>query len=122
MRNALSIGDAASAERAAHNLKGAAGTLGAVGLSEAAAGVETAIKAGRGVEGALKSLSLSLAAVLKAIWAAFPEEIVGNGAGQTSADPASALEPPPGSKSYWKPTTAKRLTSSSMPNPTCRGC
>jgi two-component system sensor histidine kinase/response regulator len=93
MRNALSIGDTASAERAAHNLKGAAGTLGAVGLSEAAAGVETAIKAGRGVQGALKSLSLSLAAVLKAIWAAFPEEIVGNGAGQTSADPASALEP-----------------------------
>jgi hypothetical protein len=42
---------------------------------------------------ALKSLSLSLAAVLKAIWAAFPEEIVGNGAGQTSADPASVLEP-----------------------------
>ena len=42
MRAALAIGDAATAERAAHSLKGAAGTLGAVALSEAAAIAESA--------------------------------------------------------------------------------
>jgi hypothetical protein len=36
--------------------------------------------------------------------------------------PQAPLNLLPGSKSYWKPTTAKRLTSSSMPNSTCRGC
>ena len=38
---ALSAGDAATAERAAHSLKGAAGTLGAHALAEAAAKAET---------------------------------------------------------------------------------
>ena len=47
--DALSAGDAATAERAAHSLKGAAGTLGADALSEAAAKAETAIKTGHGV-------------------------------------------------------------------------
>ncbi len=44
MRAALSIGDAATAERAAHSLKGAAGTLGAVSLAEAAASAESAVQ------------------------------------------------------------------------------
>ena len=64
MKAALSIGDAATAERAAHSLKGAAGTLGAASLSEAAAEAETAIKTGRGVPQALRSLSLVLDPVL----------------------------------------------------------
>jgi len=93
MRAALSTGDAATAERAAHSLKGAAGTLGAVSLAEVATEAETAIKTGRGVPEALKSLSLSLDPVLAAIRAALPEEIAGNGAGATSGDPASVLEP-----------------------------
>ena len=49
MRSALSAGDAATAERAAHSLKGAAGTLGANALAEAAAKAETAIKSGHGM-------------------------------------------------------------------------
>ena len=44
MRTALAMGDAATAERAAHSLKGAAGTLGASALSSIAAEAETAIK------------------------------------------------------------------------------
>src|SRR4029078_12989664 len=61
IRKALALGDAATAERAAHSLKGAAGTLGAVALSEAAAKTETAIKAGQGIDTALSSLSIVLA-------------------------------------------------------------
>ena len=53
MRAALSIGDAATAERAAHSLKGAAGTLGAVSLFEAATSAETAIRTGNGKDAAL---------------------------------------------------------------------
>ena len=56
IRKALSMGDAATAERAAHSLKGAAGTLGAGILSEAAAKAETAIKTGQGIDTALTSL------------------------------------------------------------------
>src|SRR4029079_12772373 len=58
MRVALSGGDAATAERTAHSLKGSAGTLGAVTLSDAAAKAETAIKARHDVGAALTSLPL----------------------------------------------------------------
>ena len=58
IRKALSMGDAATAERAAHSLKGAAGTLGAIALSEAAAKAETAIRMGQGIDAALTSLSI----------------------------------------------------------------
>ncbi len=57
-QRAVKIGDAATAERAAHSLKGAAGTFGAASLSEAAASAETAIKTGNGVDGAVQALSL----------------------------------------------------------------
>jgi PAS domain S-box-containing protein len=93
MKAALSIGDAATAERAAHSLKGAAGTLGAASLSEAAAEAETAIKTGRGVPQALRSLSLVLDPVLQAIRSALPEATGGNGAGAPPGDPAAVLEP-----------------------------
>jgi two-component system, sensor histidine kinase and response regulator len=94
MRAALSVGDAATAERAAHSLKGAAGTLGAVSLAEVAAGAETAIKTGGGVPEALMALSLSLDPVLAAIRAALPEEPAGgNGAGAVASDPAAVVEP-----------------------------
>ena len=73
IRTALAAGDAATAERGAHSLKGAAATLGATTLAEAAEKTETAVKAGRGVEDALKSLSASLVAVVKAISAALPD-------------------------------------------------
>jgi PAS domain S-box-containing protein len=93
MQAALTKGDAATAERTAHSLKGAAGTLGAVSLSEAAASAETAIKTGRGVDAALKSLSFALDPVLAAIRKALPEESAGNGAGAPAGDPATVKEP-----------------------------
>jgi HPt (histidine-containing phosphotransfer) domain-containing protein len=93
MRAALSAGDAATAERIAHSLKGAAGTLGATSLSEAAANAETAIKTGQDIDAALKALSLSLDPVVVGIVEALPEESSGNGAGAASPDPATIKEP-----------------------------
>jgi len=93
MTGALSAGDTATAERAAHSLKGAAGTLGANSLSEAAARAETAIKSGRGVDDAIRFLSLALDAVLADLRAALPGETAGNGAGTDRGDPASVKEP-----------------------------
>jgi CheY-like chemotaxis protein len=93
IRKALSTGDAATAERAAHSLKGAAGTLGAAALSEAAAKAETAIRRGQGIGMALTSLSLALLPAVEAIRAAVPEAVATNGGGLASADPAAVVEP-----------------------------
>jgi len=93
IRKALSAGDAATAEPAAHSLKGAAGTLGAAALSEAAAKAETAIKTGQGMDTALTSLSLALAAAVEAIRGALPEDVATNGDGRAAADPATVVEP-----------------------------
>jgi CheY-like chemotaxis protein len=90
---ALSKSDAATAERAAHSLKGAAGTLGASALSEEAARVEAAIKNGEHVTEALQTLSLSLEKVLADLRAALPEDLGGNGSGRIPGDPASVQEP-----------------------------
>ena len=73
IRTALAAGDAATAERGAHSLKGAAATLGATTLAEAAARAETAVQTGQGMEDALKSLSATLDAVVGAISAALPD-------------------------------------------------
>jgi two-component system, sensor histidine kinase and response regulator len=72
IRAALSVGDASTAEREAHSLKGAASTLGATALAERAEKVETAIKTGQSVDEALESLSLCLVSVVEAIRAALP--------------------------------------------------
>ena len=72
IRGALSVGDASTAGREAHSLKGAASTLGATALAKHAADVEIAITSGQNVDDALESLSNSLIAVVKAIRAAFP--------------------------------------------------
>jgi HPt (histidine-containing phosphotransfer) domain-containing protein len=92
MRAALSAGDAATAERTAHSLKGTTGTLGAVALSEAAANAETAIKTGHGVEAALKALSLSIDPLLAVIVKTLPEESAGNAAG-ASGESITVKEP-----------------------------
>ena len=92
IRKALSMGDAATAERAAHSLKGAAGTLGVSLLSEAAARAETAIKTGKGIDSALTSLAVDLTAALGAIRTALPDEAATNGGG-LSRDPAAVVEP-----------------------------
>src|SRR4029077_9678755 len=93
IRRALSMGDAATAERAAHSLKGAAGTLGAMTLSEAAARAETAIKTGQCIDTALTSLFADLSAAVGAIRAALPEEVPTNGGGGASRDSAAVVEP-----------------------------
>ncbi len=93
MRAALAIGDLGSAERLAHSLKGSAGTLGAVGLSEAAAGAETAIKERKGMEQAISILAASLAPVLQAIRSALPADQVGDGSRSPTGDPALVKEP-----------------------------
>jgi signal transduction histidine kinase/DNA-binding response OmpR family regulator len=93
MRSALAAGDPATAQRRAHSLKGAAGTLGATALSEAAAGAEAAIKNGRGVDKALRLLSVSIKTVVRGISAALPDEVSINTAYQDSADPAAVIEP-----------------------------
>ena len=72
IRGALSVGDASTAEREAHSLKGAASTLGATALAKHAADVEIAITTGENVDEALECLSHSLVAVVKAIRTAFP--------------------------------------------------
>ena len=89
---ALSLGDAATAERTAHSLKGAAATLGAAPLSEAAARTEAAIKTGDKRE-AVRTLAASLDQVLGDLRAALPEETGGNGLGRVTADPATVKEP-----------------------------
>jgi signal transduction histidine kinase/CheY-like chemotaxis protein len=89
IRAALKAGDASTAERGAHTLKGVAGNLGATALAEAAAKAETAVKRGQDVETVLDSLSLALAPVVQAIRAAQPTEAP---TVAVSADPAKAAD------------------------------
>jgi len=93
IRGALSAGDAATAERAAHSLKGAAGTLGAHALAEVAANAETAVKSGHGIDEAVRLLSLALDAVLANLRAALPADGSGNGVTPVTGDPASVKDP-----------------------------
>jgi two-component system sensor histidine kinase/response regulator len=91
MRTALAMGDAATAERAAHSLKGAAGTLGATALSGMAAEAETAIKLGQRPDQALATLGVALARVVEGIRRALPE--TSDGDASPAANPATVLEP-----------------------------
>jgi two-component system, sensor histidine kinase and response regulator len=70
---ALDTGDIATAERAAHSLKGSASTLGANALAERATKAETAINSGHGVDEALEALSESLRITISAIQDAVTE-------------------------------------------------
>jgi two-component system sensor histidine kinase/response regulator len=92
MRIALSLADATSAERTAHSLKGAAATLGATNLSDAAARAETAIRSGHGVDEAISDLSVALDEVIVSLSEALPTDSV-NGAQSGSCDPASVRRP-----------------------------
>ncbi len=90
----LAGGDAATAERGAHSLKGVAATLGARDLAEAAAKAEIAIRTGEGVEDALHALSAALDPVVKSILVALPEEEGGNGKDRPpGGDPITVVEP-----------------------------
>lgn len=72
VRAALASGDHAAAEREVHSLKGAAASLGAVGLSEAASAAEIALREGSGIDAALETLAASLSGVVQAIYARLP--------------------------------------------------
>ena len=92
IRATLTAGDRETAERTAHSLKGSAGNLGAAGLAEAAAQVESAIKSGHEeVEPQLESLSLVLTAVVQAIQSALPKERSATTTAAGSADQAAAV-------------------------------
>jgi CheY-like chemotaxis protein len=93
IRFALVTGDDATAERAAHSLKGAAGTLGATALAEAAAGAESAIKAGSGIDEAVSALAAVLDPVIEGITQALPDDAATNGKGARAADPSTVVEP-----------------------------
>ena len=67
VRTALASGDRAAAERDVHSLKGAAASLGANALAEAAAKAEQYLKAGLEDEVALQQLEAALEAVVQAI-------------------------------------------------------
>jgi len=93
IRKALAIGDAETAARAAHSIKGSAANLGATAVAEVAAKAESAILSGQGVEEALRPLETSFATTAAAIRAALPSEQVASGNGGGSAEPATVLEP-----------------------------
>ena len=67
VRAALASGDRASAEREVHSLRGAAGSLGANALAEAAVKAEQSLKAGLEEEVVLQQLEVALDAVVQAI-------------------------------------------------------
>jgi two-component system sensor histidine kinase/response regulator len=92
VRKSLSSGDAATAERAAHSLKGAAGTLGATAVAEAAAKAEMAIRTGQGIDMALASLADDLTEMVEAIHMSLPEDGPTKGGATSSVEPAAVVE------------------------------
>ena len=78
IKAALSEGRRADAERAAHTLKGVAGSIGARDLQGLAAAVETAIRGGAAlaeIEGRLAPAEASLVALVAALRGALPPEV-----------------------------------------------
>ena len=90
---ALAKGDMATAERTAHSLKGAAATLGAKALAEAASQAEAAIKNRKDPGQDVHRVTGALDALLADLRAALPDDAAGNGASSHSGDPASVQEP-----------------------------
>jgi signal transduction histidine kinase/DNA-binding response OmpR family regulator len=93
IRDAHAAGDTATAARAAHSLKGAAANLGATALANAAADVETAIKAGQSAQPLLETLDTRLRTVVQAIQSALPSEHIADSARAATADPSSVVTP-----------------------------
>lgn len=90
IRTALVAGDAATAARAAHSLKGSAANLGAVSLAAVAARAESALTTGTGIDNALGDLSTALESTVAAIQSALPPEQVVT---RANGDPATVLKP-----------------------------
>ncbi len=93
IRVAQAAGDAATAARAAHSLKGAAANLGATAVANAAAEVETAIKAGHTAQPLLDTLATKLRVVVQAIRSALPNEQTAVDVSAAPADSASVAAP-----------------------------
>jgi two-component system sensor histidine kinase/response regulator len=93
IRDAHAAGDTATAARAAHSLKGAAANLGATALANAAADVETAIKAGQSAQPLLETLDTRLRKVVQAIRSSLPSEHIADSARAATADPSSVVTP-----------------------------
>lgn len=72
VRAALAADDRVGAEREIHSLKGAAGSLGAIGIAEAAAEAEQSLKTNCELEASLRKLENSLAAVVASIRSKLP--------------------------------------------------
>jgi len=81
IRDALAAGDRGTAERDAHSLKGAAGTLGADVVSHAAAKLEAAIRDGKNPGPPLRTLATALADAVQAIRTALAGTSGSDGAG-----------------------------------------
>jgi CheY-like chemotaxis protein len=89
---ALARGEREGAERAAHTLKGVAGTLGAEGVQEAARVLEAAIGSGRqAVHGELDALRAELAPVLAGLSRLDPAEGPAPGTGSLDGERVGAL-------------------------------
>ncbi|MBS0346429.1 MAG: response regulator [Proteobacteria bacterium] len=71
---ALAAGDAATAERLAHTLRGAAANLGATALQEAAAAVESALRAGSASDAARRTLHVEMETMQALLAHALPPE------------------------------------------------
>jgi HPt (histidine-containing phosphotransfer) domain-containing protein len=93
IRAALAAGDAPTAARAAHSLKGAAANLGATSLAEVAAKAESALTTGNGIEEVLIALATSLQTTVAAIRSALPSDPMMSGTSGPSAAPATVKEP-----------------------------
>jgi two-component system sensor histidine kinase/response regulator len=90
IRTALAVGDATTAARAAHSLKGSAANLGAASLAEVAAKAEAALTRRAGIENALSDLASALEETVAAIQTALPPE---QAISATHGDPATVLKP-----------------------------
>ena len=107
IRRALAVGDAATAERTAHSLKGAAGTLGAATLSQSASEAEATIKAGLGTDEALELLARSLDVALSGIRQAFPRKRAGTAPAPRTAIRQASWSRSPVSSACLRPMTAR---------------
>jgi len=82
---ALAAQDYDAAGRIAHSLKGVAGNIGFRALHAEAAALETAIRAGDGIEPALTALEASLTAIIASLRSAFADGTSSADAGDTAA-------------------------------------
>ncbi|HEY1393937.1 MAG TPA: Hpt domain-containing protein, partial [Methylibium sp.] len=85
---ALAQGDAATAERLAHTLKGLAGNIGAAGLQQQAAALEQAIREAAATQAPQAEVEAHLKILIAAIQAALPPERREEAAPQAAVDPA----------------------------------